>query len=66
MQVRKTTLHDEAGASGLWGPTSAAQRLALVAELSHAGWLLSRRPLPTYRRHEMPVRVFRRVAGGAE
>ena len=62
MQVRKTTLHDPTGANGLWGPTSVAERLALVAELSQAGWLLTRRPLPPYRRAEMPVRIFRRPA----
>ncbi len=62
MQVRKTTLRDPAGANGLWGPTTAVERLSLLAEMSHSGWLLSGRPVPTYARSDMPIRMSRAPA----
>ena len=60
MRVRKTTLHDRAGEDGLWGPTTAAERLELLGQLSDTGWLLSGRPVPGYDRSDMPVRIARR------
>jgi hypothetical protein len=33
------------------------ERLALLAELSRRMWALTRRPLPSYTRESMPVRV---------
>lgn len=33
------------------------ERLALVAVLSRRAWALSQRPLPTYTRQTMPVRL---------
>ena len=66
IHVRITTRDDPAGANGLWGPTTPEQRLELLAEASHTGWALTGRPLPSYTRAEMPVRVFRRPPAAAE
>lgn len=38
-------------------PGTAAERLALVAQLSEMSWALTGRPLPTYTRATMPVVV---------
>ena len=38
---------------------SVARRLAAMAELAEAGWLLSGRPLPAYERSDMPGTVIR-------
>jgi len=46
---------DEAGDSRVGG--TAAERLVLVGELSRRAWALSKRPLPTYTRQTMPVRL---------
>jgi len=40
--------------------TSAEERLAVMWHLAYEGLRLSGRPMPTYARHEAPVRVFRR------
>lgn len=41
----------------LSGTTTAVERLAMVHELSRRMWELSGRPLPSYTRSEMPVRI---------
>ena len=46
---------DEAGDARVGG--TAAERLALVAELSRRMWALTKRPIPSYTRKTMPVRV---------
>jgi hypothetical protein len=46
---------DEAGDARVGG--TAAERLALVAELSRRMWVLTKRPIPSYTRKTMPVRV---------
>ena len=43
----------------LSGSTTPEQRLEMVAELSERMWELSGRPVPSYTRSEMPVRVIR-------
>lgn len=44
-----------------------AERVALVAELSRQAWALTGRPLPSYTRATMPVRVTSlRESGRAE
>lgn len=60
IHVRVTTRDDPAGANGLWGPTTPEQRLELLAEASATGWALTGRPMPSYARADMPVRVVRR------
>ncbi len=56
MQVRVVPLRSaEAGESRIGG--SVAERVALVAELSGQAWALTGRPLPSYTRATMPVRV---------
>lgn len=37
-----------------------AERVAMVWQITLDLWASSGRPLPTYERHEMPGRVFRR------
>ena len=46
---------DEAGDGRVRG--TVAERLALVAELSQRMWALTKRPMPSYTRKTMPVRV---------
>lgn len=60
MSARLTTRDDPAGANGLWGPTTAEERLDLLAEACALGWALTGRALPNYLRAEMPVRLVRR------
>jgi hypothetical protein len=56
MTVRVVPLQsDEAGDARVGG--SRAERIALVAELSRRMWALTRRPLPSYTRQTMPLRV---------
>lgn len=66
VHVRVTTRDDPAGANGLWGPTTPEQRLALLTEASHVGWALTGRPVPSYSRADMPVRVIRRSQPAAD
>ena len=44
---------DEAGDARVGG--TAAERLALVGELSRRAWALTKRPIPTYTRRTIPV-----------
>jgi hypothetical protein len=46
---------EEAGDARVGG--TAAERLALVGELSRRMWALTKRPIPSYTRKTMPVRV---------
>lgn len=39
--------------------TTAAERVAMMAELAEAAWRLAGRPLPSYDRRHMPGRLFR-------
>lgn len=47
----------DASDSGLIGPTTPAERLALVETLTREAWVLAGREVPTYARHEAPVHV---------
>lgn len=40
-------------------PSDPDQRLAMVAFLTRTQWALAGRPMPTYRRAEMPGQVIR-------
>lgn len=56
MTVRIVPLDSpEAGDARVGG--TAAERLALVAELSRRAWALTGRPLPSYTRRTMPVKL---------
>ena len=56
MTVRIVPLgSQEAGDARVGG--TVAERLALVTELSHRAWALTGRPLPSYTRRTMPVRL---------
>ena len=39
--------------------TTPEQRVAMMAELAEAAWRMAGRSLPSYRRSEMPGRLFR-------
>jgi hypothetical protein len=55
MTVRIVPLGSEEAADARV-PGTAAERVALLAELSRQMWELSRRPMPAYARSAMPVR----------
>jgi hypothetical protein len=56
MTARVVPLHsDEAGDARVGGTPE--ERLALLAELSRRMWALTQRPLPSYTRETMPVRL---------
>ena len=48
---------DEAGDGRVGG--TAAERLALVAQLSRRSWALTKQPLPTYTRRTIPFRLIK-------
>ena len=55
MTVRIVPLRsDEAGDGRVCG--TAAERLALVAELSRRYWAMTKQPIPTYTRQTIPFR----------
>lgn len=56
MTARVVSLRDGEAADGCTGGTT-AERISLVASLSEAQWILTRRPLPTYTRDSMPIAV---------
>ncbi|MEX0691636.1 MAG: hypothetical protein WD934_05295 [Gemmatimonadales bacterium] len=56
MTARVVALSSPAAGDPRMGGT-AQQRLAAVAELTAEAWRLSGRPLPTYTRATMPIRV---------
>jgi hypothetical protein len=58
--IRVYRLGEEPG-DDLSAVTTPEQRLAMVAELSRRMWSLTGRPVPSYSRAGMPVRVTRRA-----
>jgi len=58
MTARVVPLHSQAADEARVGGT-AAERLALVAELSRHSWVLTGRPFPAYARETIPVLVSR-------
>lgn len=56
MTARVVSLRDEEASDARTEGTIAA-RVSLVASLSEAQWILTRRPLPTYTRTSMPIAV---------
>ena len=56
MTARIVPLRSDEASDARVGGTPEA-RLALLAELSRRMWALTRRPLPSYTRATMPVRV---------
>jgi hypothetical protein len=56
--VRRFRLGEEPR-DDLTGVTTAEERLRLLRELSERAWTLSGRPLPSYSRSQIPVRVAR-------
>lgn len=43
----------------LRGTTTAAERLAILRDLTERSWALTGRPTPSYARDRMPVRIVR-------
>ncbi len=56
MTGRVVPLTSDAAADGRVGGTI-AERLVLLSELSRRAWALTKRPVPTYTRRTMPVRL---------
>jgi len=56
--VKKYRLGEEPS-DDLSGSTTAAERLAMVQELSDQAWLMTGRELPVYDRETIPGRVLR-------
>ena len=56
--VRKFALGSEPG-DDISAETTAEQRLEMVWQLTLGAWRLAGLPLPTYERHEAPVRCVR-------
>jgi len=44
-------------AEDLSNSTTAAERLAMLQDLSREAWALSGLPVPVYERHQIPVRI---------
>ncbi len=59
MTFRIVPLHSAEAGDARTGGT-AAERLAMVTELTKLGWELSGRPWPSFSRENTPVRVMRR------
>lgn len=66
MTVRIVPLASREAGEQPTSPESATERLALVRELSERMWRLSGRPLPSYTRATMPIRVSRLEEQGNE
>ncbi len=58
MTARLVPLHSSEAGEAVVGGT-AAERLALVIELSETSWVRTRQPLPEYTRATMPVAISR-------
>lgn len=58
-QVRKVRLGEEPS-EDLSATTTAAERLAMMWRLAQDAWAMAGRPIPDYRREEMPI-VKRRL-----
>lgn len=56
--VRKFKLGEEPS-DDLSDITTAAERLAMMWPLALQAWALARRPLPTYDRSRIPIRMYR-------
>jgi hypothetical protein len=56
MTARVVPLRSDEAADGRVGGT-VAERLALVGELSRRMWALTKRPMPSYTRETMPVKL---------
>ena len=56
--VRKFKLGEEPS-DDLSDTTTAAERLAMMWPLAVQAWALARRPLPTYDRSSIPIRIYR-------
>jgi hypothetical protein len=56
MTVRIVPLHSDAASDARVDGT-VAERLALVGELSRRMWVLTKRPLPSYTRRTIPVKL---------
>jgi len=56
--IRRFRLGEEP-VDDLRATTTAAERLAMVEQLTLEAWKLAGKPLPTYARHETPIRVIR-------
>ena len=58
MTFRQVPLRSaEAGEARVAGTPS--ERLKVTSELSRAAWLTTGKPLPTYARQDMPIRIVR-------
>ena len=58
MSVKVYRMGEEPG-DDLSASTTAAERLAMVEELSKRMWALTGRATPSYSRSQMPIRVIR-------
>lgn len=58
--VRRVKLEDEE-ITDLRETTTVDERLAMVWALTMQQWAFAQRPLPSYRREDMPGRIFRGV-----
>ncbi len=56
MTVRVVSLHSDEAGDGRVDAT-AAQRLAIVADLSRRMWALTKQPVPAYTRETIPLRL---------
>jgi hypothetical protein len=56
--ITRVRLGDET-APDLAESTTAAERIAMMRELSETAWRIAGRPLPTYDRSTIPARLFR-------
>lgn len=57
--IKVVPMHSDAASDPRVGGTAEA-RLAMVTELTLLGWELSGKPMPTFARENMPMKVFRR------
>ncbi len=56
--IRITSL-DAAESDDLSATTTVAERIEMVAALTREAWALTGRPMPTYGRADIPVRIIR-------
>ena len=59
MHVRLMPQHP--GQETDFSPVSGAEAVALAVELSRTAWTLAGNTLPSYRRENIPIRLFRRA-----
>jgi hypothetical protein len=63
-QARARTIHlrlmaQHPGREHDFSPVFGAEAVALAVELSRTAWTLAGRPLPNYRREDIPIRLSR-------